>query len=82
MSGFDFKAEIGRACQAHADTLRTGMDFGRDEARREIAQRIAQLELALEWCVNHPGECLGDHPARLAKAKAALQIDAPAELAA
>ncbi len=26
----------------------------------------------LLWCVTHEGECLGDHPAMLAKAKAAL----------
>ncbi len=39
------------------------------------AIEVADLRLALKWCVDHPGECLGDHPKQLARASEILQGD-------
>jgi hypothetical protein len=36
------------------------------------AIEVADLRRALQWCVDHDGECLGDHPTALGRAKAAL----------
>jgi hypothetical protein len=38
----------------------------------EMARVCANLAAIVEWCVEHDGECLGDHPHIFAKAKDAL----------
>jgi hypothetical protein len=43
------------------------------EIADQRAIEVADLRLALRWCMEHPGECLGDHPAKLKLAKEALK---------
>jgi hypothetical protein len=43
VSDFDFQAELERTTQAHAKTLRNGMDFARQESARRIAELEAQV---------------------------------------
>ena len=38
----------------------------------QLARVCADLAAIVEWCVEHDGECLGDHPDILARAQEIL----------
>lgn len=42
------------------------------ELALELAALVGDFCAVIEWCVEHEGECLGDHPARLDIAKRTL----------
>jgi hypothetical protein len=66
-----------RALVASASEITPTSDVANAKRWQEIADQraieVADLRLALRWCVEHPGECLGDHPAKLKLAKEALK---------
>jgi hypothetical protein len=60
-------------CLADSAALANAADWEAWRAKRERhAERVQALRRALQWSVDHDGECLGDHPEQLAAARAAL----------
>lgn len=49
-----------------------GYGYGDEYADGRLIAAAPELYEALEWCVNHNGECLGDHATKLAEANEAL----------
>lgn len=37
-----------------------------------LARLCGRLSAVVEWCIEHDGECLGDHPKQLAYAREVL----------
>ena len=40
----------------------------------ELAELCGSLMAVVAWCVDNPGECLTDHPARLTMARGILGV--------
>ena len=61
---------LENALNATYESLERNSDMPSEICERDA--RINDLTDALLWCVIHPGECLGDHPRELQRAREAL----------
>jgi len=72
----DICASHGCAAIEAQRNAERGLQAGRDAEAQKVALRLAALTgrlcAALEWCVEHDGECLSDNPHQFGYARGLL----------